>query len=612
MAESTSFANLPVEILLLINSNLNGTGDINAICQLTRRLYHLFLPEVFDRHLAWARTVDRPKKERDCLIAIFLHAVKFNSSNLIQQLFCYREVVDFKGCLPGTPFSHYSITYLHFAVSMDAPVIASHLMKHGSSSEFSIDSLSTTYPDLTPLYMALARPHLITQHELNAALRIACSYALPRTAAFLLARGADARAVSNYGISVLHATLTRRARWRYFDEFYAYMEPSVPPATLWEEFIWATTKNLVTYGANPRLKTDNSRMHSCDTKCWQSVNCEHSQQTPTHLAAASGFRSVVRYLIKTVGLGILSEKNGGGYTPLYEALVQGHDVTATYILRKQPLTPNPIVRAEDNSTALHIASRFALEHVITYILEHGAKNDINCEDAKGRTPLHEVLSQDNMEREYEIVGTLHILANAGADPDHGFITDCHSSAKSSMGMRKIETPRQMARKHAFVSVRDMFRFEEENIYRDWCEEAKEESDKRVANATASWGNDENTTLEPTITAEIPVKTKKKSKKQKERAAVKEHEQNFPALNGTGGAAKPNENLPPQLHRGGHVSRKSAEWEKIQSPKVLRTEVVDSLAVKPVAIDVGVDQSSNDRMSKSKAKGGKNKWKKMIF
>ncbi|PVH73916.1 ankyrin, partial [Cadophora sp. DSE1049] len=413
MAEPANFATLPTEVLLLINSNLSDTGDINAICQLTRRLYHLFLPEVFDRHLAWARTTNRPKKERDSLIAIFLHAAKYNSSNLIQQLFCYREIVDFK----GTPFSHHSITYLHFAVSMDAPVIASHLMKHGSSSEFSIDSLSTTYPDLTPLYMALARPYLITQHELNAALRIACSYALPRTTSFILARGADARAVSIYGISVLHATLTCRARWRFFDEFYAYMEPSVPPATLWEEFIWATTKSLVSYGADPRLKIENSRMHSCNTKCWQSVNCEHSQQTPAHLAAASGFASVLRFLVKRVGLNVLEEKNGGGYTPLYGALVQGHDVAATYILRQQPHIPNPIVRTEDNSTALHIASRFALEQVVTYILEHGATNDINREDSKGRTPLHEVLSQENLEREYEVVGTLHILAKAGADPD---------------------------------------------------------------------------------------------------------------------------------------------------------------------------------------------------
>lgn len=375
------------------------------------------------------------------------------------------------------PFSHYSITYLHFAVSMDAPLIASHLMKHGSSSDFSIDSLSTTYPDLTSLYVALARPHLITQHELNAALRIACSYTLPRTTEFLLARGADARAVSFYGISVLHATLARRARRRFFNEFYAYMEPTVPPSTLWEDLIWATTKNLLPYGADPRLKTDNSRIHSCDTRCWQSVNCDHSQQTPTHLAAASGFTSVVRFLVKRVGPCVLSEKNGGGYTPLYGALVQGHDVAATYILRQQPDIPNPIVNLDEKSTALHIASRFALEQIATYILEHGGIDDINREDVKGRTPLHEVLWQQDMEREHQIVETLHILAKYGADPDHGFSPSSSfgSNGSLSSGVKKIETPRQIARKHAFASVRDMFHLEEENIYRDWCEEAKEES-----------------------------------------------------------------------------------------------------------------------------------------
>ena len=516
--------------------------------------------------------------------------------------------------IPGTPFSHYSITYLHFAVSMDAPLIASHLMKHGSSSDFSIDSLSTTYPDLTPLYMALARPNLITLHELNAALRIACSYALPRTTAFLLARGADARAVSIYGISVLHATLARRARWKFFDEFYAYMEPAVPPSTLWEDLIWATTKNLVTYGADPRLKIDNSRLHACDTKCWQSVDCDHSQQTPTHLAAASGFTSVLRYLVKRVGPCVLSEKNGGGYTPLYGALVQGHDVAATYILRQQPYIPNPILNEDENSTALHTASRFALEQIVTYILEHGGNNDINREDAKGRTPLHEVLSQQNLEREYQIIGTLHILAKYGADPDHGFSPSSSfgSSGSLSSGVKRIETPRQMARKHAFASVRDMFHLEEENIYRDWCEEAKEESEMLVANATVSWGHDESTQTEPAIPAEKVTKPKKRSKKQRERAAAKEHEQNFPALTGPGAGATANENRRPVFHKGEDGSKISSDG-KNHHPSIARAqETVERFTVKPVSKDIEEEQCDTDTATKSKGKGGKNKWKKMAF
>ncbi|KAH7411426.1 ankyrin repeat-containing domain protein [Cadophora sp. MPI-SDFR-AT-0126] len=612
MAEPANFTTLPTEVLLLINSNLSGTGDINAICQLTRRLYHLFLPEIFERHLAWAKTTDRPKKERDCLIAIFLHSVKYNSSNLIQQLFCYRDIVDFRGYLPSMPFSHHSITYLHFAVSMDAPVIASRLMKHGSSSDFSIDSLSVTYPDLTPLYMALARPQLLTQHELNAALRIACSYALPRTTSFLLARGADARAVSIYGISVLHATLARRARWRFFDEFYAYMEPAVPPSTLWEDLIWATTKSLVNYGADPKLKTDNSRAHCCDTRCWKSVNCENSQQTPAHLAAASGSVSVLRSLVKRVGLNVLEEKDGGGYTPLYGAMVQGHDEASKYILRQHPHIPNPMVRIDDKSTALHIASRFALEQIVTYILEHGATDDINREDAKGRTPLHEILSQDNIEREHEIVGTLHVLAKFGADPDHGFAPgSSFNSSGLSIGQKKIETPRQMARKHAFASVRDMFRLEEENIYRDWCEEAKEESAMLVANAT-SWANDENTTPEDTQAAVVPGKPKKRSKKQRERAAVKEREQNFPALVGCGGATTEIEKIPPSLYMESHKSRRLTEWEQHQVLKIQMKELVDSSELQPLSTGMGRDSSGCDIPVKAKGRSGKNKWKKMAF
>ncbi|KAH7355373.1 hypothetical protein BKA65DRAFT_582286 [Rhexocercosporidium sp. MPI-PUGE-AT-0058] len=618
MEEPANFATLPTEILLLIISNLFGTGDVNAICRLTHRLYHLFLPDVFDRHLAWALASDRPKKQRECLVEIFLHAVKYNSSNLIQQLFCYGEIVDFKGTLPGTPFSQHGITYLHFAVTMDAPIIASQLMKHGSSSDFALDSLSTTYPDLTPLYLALARPNLLTQRELNSALRIACSYALPRTTSFLLARGADACTVSIYGISALHATLTRRARWKFFDDFYGYFEPAIPPEILWEELVLRTAKGLVDFSADPRLKIESTRAHSCDARCWKSINCDHSQQTPTHLAAASGMVSVLRFIVQRVGLGVLSETNGEGYTPFYAACVQGYEEAALYILRKQSHIPNLIVREVDHSTALHIACRFALKQVAAYILEKSAAANINREDARGRTPLHEVLSHQDFDREEEVTGTLHLLAKFGADPDHGFTSTKPDFGSNSTGMTRLQTPRQIAGKHAFVSVRDMFRFEEQNIYRDWCDEAKKESEALLLGA--SWGIEVEPEPQPEKADLGAKKGRRKTKMQREKAAIKERQENFPALGmlagqigkPTSGIKKQNQNDPQSLHQEVPKPRNLGSWEEKQAAWVVSSKAVPRSEVLPIVKGTGEQKPGNEGSGKGKGKGSKNKWKKMVI
>ncbi|KAL2070234.1 hypothetical protein VTL71DRAFT_13260 [Oculimacula yallundae] len=624
MVEIANFATLPTEILLLIISKVSSSGDVNAICKLTRRLHGLFLPEVFERRIAWAKTQTskHPRKPRDTLVQIFLHAVKFNSSTLIQELFCYGEILDFRGNLPATSVSHLSVTFLHFAVTMDAPIIASQLMKHGSSSEFTLDSLSSTYPDLTPLYLSLARPNLLTQRELNAALRIACSYALPRTAAFLLARGAEARTISLYGISALHATLARRARWRFFDEFYAYMEPNFRPEELWEKFVLGTAQHLAVFGADPRLRTGSTRAHKCDAHCWKSVNCDHSAQSPIHLAASSGFVSVLRLLEHTVGPGVLEENDGEGYTPLYAACVQGNEEAALYILRKLNHISNPMVRENDGTTALHVACRFALEQVVAYLCDNGAAMDINRQDMMGRTPLHEVLSHVTFDREEEVIGTLHLLAKYGADPDREW-TSTTRSFQSHTKVTDIQSPRKIAAKHAFLSVRDMFRFEKDNIYRDWCDEDKKENMRLIRDADLekemepSPGSDDGNTQ--------PVKKpRRKTKKQREVAAAREHEQNFPALKTPdaeirkkgSGVVVFNPNLPKSLYVGAQESR-SMHWKEQPAGVVGQVGLLNSIA--SIGSTFGKDNAGEQVVDsavlgkvKGKGNGGKNKWKKMAL
>lgn len=341
-------------------------------------------------------------------------------------------------------------TFLHFALLADAPRVAAHLMKHGANMDQSLGD----YPDLTPLCLTISQSQTSSQRDLDSALRIASSYALPRTTRFLLARGADANAM-NYGIAALHAALVRRLPWQMLERVRQYNIPHTKMSSfllhgaedtevIRRSMIMQTVSELLKFGAQVQLRTTTSRIHMCNHRCWRSLDCDHRGQTALHLACASGIKEVVFLLFKSGADPSLP--NDDGYTPLYYALVQEHGHIAQALLNRIPHTTNPIVFLPHQTTALHVACRYAFSQMVVVLLEGRA--DANVLDINGRTPLHEVLGQTQPEREKDVITTLNHLDRFEADPN---IT---SNAQS---------PWQLAQTHPFKQVREMFTWIEERI-----------------------------------------------------------------------------------------------------------------------------------------------------
>ncbi|KAK2627677.1 hypothetical protein QTJ16_002323 [Diplocarpon rosae] len=337
------------------------------------------------------------------------------------------------------------ITYLHFALLMDAPYVSSHLIKYGASILES--PAPSTYPDLSTLFFALGRYRVSTARELNTALRIACSYGLPNTVRFLLERGADANSVSKYGLSPLHTALARRERWREFDALHTFLYPLGPRDEHprgWESMVTAVVAELLKYGADPTCRTSSSRAHKCGYRCWRSISCESRGQTALHLAAGSGFFLAAHKMLCSEGDAenrrrMLEGGDDEGSTPLYSALVQGQGELIGYLLESQG-ERNPIVNTTTRSTALHVACRFALSGVVVRLLRRGA--DVDVVDFYGQTPLHELLTQTLLGRQEAVLETMHNLADFGADPD----------IKTGTGDL---TPRQVGAKHPCLEVRTL-------------------------------------------------------------------------------------------------------------------------------------------------------------
>lgn len=447
MALKRQLADLPNELLIHIVGYLDCARDISSISRLNHR-FHWLLSDYL---------IDFCVTDWSFLLRLFFHAVKHDSANIIQRLTFYTGRLDLKGyeicnsfvligelltssfaLLRFIPMRSFpGITFLHFALVADAPRVAAHLMKHGAD----ISQEVGDYPDLTPLFLTLALRQTSKQKELDSALRIACSYALPRTTRSLLMRGADANTMSSYGVAAIHVAVTRRARWRNFDRFFFFPSSHLGnyggSDRRWHLMIRQTVSALLDFGANVHLQTATSRIHRCDYDCWRSINCDHRGQTALHLVSASGIVDVVSLLLENGAEPTLP--NEDGYTPLYTALVQGHEEIACRLLLHSPNTINPIVYIPHETSALHVACRFAFSQMVYKILENGA--DASVIDSHGRTPLHEALEQTRLDRK-EVLLTLQYLAQFGADTD---VTTANT-----------QSPRQIAERHAFTWVKETF------------------------------------------------------------------------------------------------------------------------------------------------------------
>ncbi|KAG4263567.1 calcium/calmodulin-dependent protein kinase type 1B [Fusarium proliferatum] len=217
------------------------------------------------------------------------------------------------------------ITYLHLSITGDAPHVASHLIKLGTD----IWEPGQGLPDLTPLCLAVAQPQ--NKALLDAGLRIASGYSLPRTTEYLLARGADPN---------------RADSGLYDDE---------------------------------------------------------------------------------------------GYLALFSALSQDHAEISICLLQGNVKPEHLVVIQASQSTALHVACRFASPQVVRFLLERGA--DPNVFDSHGKTPLHEALYQNCPELEDRIVQTLQLLSDYGASAD--IKSERHETARDIGKMCLLSRVREM-------------------------------------------------------------------------------------------------------------------------------------------------------------------------
>ncbi|KAI9053171.1 hypothetical protein LZ554_003437 [Drepanopeziza brunnea f. sp. 'monogermtubi'] len=435
---SASFSTLPTELVLNIIKHTESATDLLQLYRVSRRFNSLVLPAIFERYITRAVNTWSENNIERALFEIFLWSIVHNQINLIRQLTTYADLIDLRGLMMESYFvKDKKVTFLHFSLLMDAPNVAQHLMKHGAD----LMQEASEYPDLTCLALALGTHQVITQQELDAALRTSCSYALPRTTEFLLARGADANAKSQSGQSPLHTTLAKKPRWGHFSELHGFLyraRPTSEHPRVWEQMIIDTAAVLQLYGADINCRTATSQSHQCGSKCWNSVSCcENGGQTPLHLAAANGFINAGRSVMLRTRY--LAPVDDDGYTPLYYAIAHEQWDMTVYLLRKSKVD-NPIVNEKYKSTLLHIACRFGMEALVFELLEEGA--EVNAVDTCGRTPLHELLTQTLMERKMGVMRTLRTLSNFEAD--------------LNLRTAYAQTPKQMGESHEWATVRAMF------------------------------------------------------------------------------------------------------------------------------------------------------------
>ncbi|KAK8067236.1 hypothetical protein PG997_013983 [Apiospora hydei] len=422
-SQNSRLSSLPNELTLQILGELDWR-DVRSITLLNGDFRWRFVDYWFD--VCYESEVNSKSKSEWCVL-LFCHAVKTNSSEIVQYLATRKNDLDLTGFQARQrvdyPWVCANESYLHMAITGDAPYAASFLVKLGSD----VDGDIGHCPDLPALCLALARVNMSSQRERDTALRIACSNTLPRIAAHLLAKGADPNSVSPFGLGALHVTLMRRPL------------PSIVHGSqrfIAEFDVYSLLRLLLDYGAAVDLPTQTTRAHICGPQCWKSMQCDHSGQTGLHLAAASGFPMCALLLLDNGANH--RHQNAGGYTALYTALCQANRGVAN-ILLKCSSEANPVVKFPQGVTTLHIACRFAYTDMANAILLRGA--DVNATDPYGNTPLHEALCQMGPGRTADVVETLRLLAEHGADPDIS---------------SRAPTPRQKAEAHPSYAVREMF------------------------------------------------------------------------------------------------------------------------------------------------------------
>lgn len=153
----------------------------------------------------------------------------------------------------------------------------------------------------------------------------------------------------------------------------------------------STARRLLHLGADVNVKLQKPLPHSEQLKPSSSDNTKPCLGvTPLHMAAWKGHLAIVKLLLQ---IGANPEaRNPQGWTPLYAALVSGHEKISRTISRHISNLHNFLVNSEEKLTPLHVASRFGLSKSVRYFLEGGA--DVDAKDRRGWTPIRHALESD--------------------------------------------------------------------------------------------------------------------------------------------------------------------------------------------------------------------------
>jgi ankyrin repeat protein len=260
----------------------------------------------------------------------------------------------------------------------------------------------------------MSMPH-VSLDSLNAALYIACSYALPRVVHFLISKGASPNLLSSFGLAAFHMAVRSRPPWNHFERIKITLLHTGRSREVWHGLLYRTASVILKFGGDPNLRSRVSRLHdNCGHDCWRSPDCGQPGQTTLHLACAGGVDRLVALLLE-FGANI-ELRDEGGYLPVYYAMAQGHCDITIRLLRKYTNPTEIIVVQRSQSTALHVAARFGSTTAAATLLDMGA--DANILDAFGITPREEATRQKNSRLRDDVEDVLDLLLRHGARVEH--------------------------------------------------------------------------------------------------------------------------------------------------------------------------------------------------
>ncbi|KAJ3521663.1 hypothetical protein NM208_g13191 [Fusarium decemcellulare] len=346
---ATTLLLLPLELVANVVDQFSDGGQAAAFSQCSRLMHDLAFGKVFD--LKFRKRPVTKSRFND----LFNHAVNVDSVRIVDWLLSHEL-----GYLLKEASSSFSIywdwdtTHLDHALFNDAPKVTTHLLRLGYS-DYAAEA------DCAPLYLALCRHNHDFSHDLDKPLQFAAQHNLLRTMRLLLHRGANPNAFSQCGVTAIYIAVQALFRgWGLEDELVKCKK---------------SMSLLLDFGADVNLQSENCGVHFHEVHGWR-LGCINSREgtTALHLAAFEDNREVTSFLLEN------------GANPHNDASA------APLLLDIPPKLLNPVVQLSTGTTALHLACRFGKRDFVRILLTRGA--NVHTTDARGDTPLHEVMSHE--------------------------------------------------------------------------------------------------------------------------------------------------------------------------------------------------------------------------